>query len=106
MHPSPSQADPNREARLLRWRLRRQVRTLEKQRPDRFLTLSERLGEAFPAILARLAGADPALTAECQTLIDLIEKAALRIQNDSGRDIIRLEIDRKIREFLAKKEEP
>ncbi len=106
MLPSPSQADADRLARRLRLRLLRQVRTLERGRGDRFLTLSEALRKAFPGLLPGLSGANPALIGECQTILSAIEDRAARDLERSGRDLVRLEIDRKIREFLAKKEEP
>lgn len=106
MHPSPSPADANRLARRLRLRLLRQVRTLERGRIDRFLSLSEALREGFPGLLPGLAGADPRLISECQTILSALDELAARDLERTGKDLVRIEIDRKIREFLAKKEEP
>jgi hypothetical protein len=106
VHPSPSPAEADRPARLLRLRLLRQVRLLERGRIDRFLSLSEALRRGFPDLLPGLSGASPALIRECQALLSAIEDVAGVSLERTEKDLVRLEIDRKIREFLAKKEEP
>lgn len=106
MPPSPSQAEADRQARRLRLRLLRQLRTLERGNIDRFLTLSEALSQGFSGILPGLAGASPALIRECQTLLTTLDELSERGLHKTGQEVVRIEIERKIREFLAKKEEP
>jgi len=94
----------------MRFRLIRQRRALETGRIDRFLDLSESLRLEFPHIFKEAVQSSDAsvlaLASDCHRLIDemipTMERALARIQGDA----IRTEIERKIREFLAKKEQP
>jgi len=90
----------------LRLRLLRQIRTLERGHIDRFLTLSEALRKGFPALLPGISGANPGLIRECQTLLSTLDELSERGLHKTGQEVVRIEIERKIREFLAKKEEP
>lgn len=108
MHPSQSQVE--RELRVLKFRLQRQRRFLETGRLDRFLSLSESLRKDFPDIMQRASRYADAeirvLALQCKELLDgmipRMEKALIKIKGEG----VRTEIERKIREFLAKKEEP
>ena len=94
------------DLRFLLFRLRRQRRTLEEGRIDRFLDLSESLRSQKSITTSPKTQEEAELLAACQDVLDgmvpLMERALAQI----SRDEFETRVSGQIQEFLAKKEEP